>query len=61
MPTDELLKEKWEAQRKLAELSGYNIKIMLDNWRLILYNQYRKRKKESETKTKGPKRAEAKK
>lgn len=31
MPTDELLKEKWEAQKKLAELSGYNIKIMLDN------------------------------
>jgi hypothetical protein len=38
MNTDVLLKEKWDAQKKLAELSGYNIKIMLDNVEKLVNN-----------------------
>jgi hypothetical protein len=44
MPTNELLEEKWEAQRKLAELSGYNIKIMLDNAEKIVNELISKQK-----------------
>jgi len=31
MPDNELLIEKWETQRKMAEEAGYSIKKMLDN------------------------------
>jgi hypothetical protein len=31
MPVNELLEEKWETQRKMAEKAGHDVKKLLDN------------------------------